>query len=747
MSQSGDGIVDEEFALSKLVMDYMEEYSIYVSEDRSIPSIVDGLKPSQRRLIFTAVNDMRQKPTDKTSKIAKLVGRTMGDYHPHGDAGLTGALVNLTSSAEIRYPLFTQQGNFGDKNFGDKAAAPRYIENVINELGLALTQDVEFVPRVPNFDGTLWEPVMFVPPLPMALVMGSEGIGSGAATNLPGHTIEDVCAAAIAYIQNENCRYSTLISALNAPEYVSGGNLMDYEHNVEALTQIYTTGSGTLYYEPKWVIEKSDEGRWSHMLRVKSFCPTVDVFTFINNETLLEMVESRTIELIDLSAGSKDIDVRIYCNDLAMLADSIIPMFQDFSKSYNMTFVDYKDKEGGGLQKTIIKADVKYIISRWLSFRRTVVRSRLENKIETLSYDLEKLLVQYYLATHEIEREMMIKAPDAESLQDILLNVMMFNERQAEYAPKIQIRTIMKLNEDELLDAMAKLEANIASLTAQLGNIDGLIVSELKQLSKQFANGRKVTIYENNKLPKIVENNHLCVAKADWSLVTSISWPRGGTGFNGQLKSATQAKKLLTAVTWEGNIHQFKPYSTPNIGKDTAIAGVVSDKHQYIVALTETNGTLIVRPNYEYGKVVKANKDNIVCATGIDKKDIGVLIKFSDGSWMALDTKYLISLSMDKVSHGLEIWQSEDVMPIEVINIPAGGSLAKKVGGTLKELNLATMLSDFANTLLASTGEVFAIGGYNLVSLTTSKSALLNMDDVFSSADKITACYPLMQEL
>ena len=233
-------------------------YAMSVITDRALPDARDGLKPVQRRTLY----DMRElgilydRPYRKS---ARIVGDTMGKYHPHGDSSIYEALVVMTQDFKKGLPLVDGHGNFGNIE-GDGAAAMRYTEarlQKITQEGLLADLDKDVVDFVPNFDETDTEPSVLPAKFPNLLVNGAEGIAVGMATNIPPHNLIEVIDAAKAYMQDENITVRELMKYIKGPDFPTGGIIC----NKDELLEIYETGQGKIKVRGKVDVEKSKGGR------------------------------------------------------------------------------------------------------------------------------------------------------------------------------------------------------------------------------------------------------------------------------------------------------------------------------------------------------------------------------------------------------------------------------------------------------------------------------------------------------
>jgi DNA gyrase subunit A len=245
--------IEEEMKTSYL------NYAMSVIVARALPDVRDGLKPVHRRLLF-AMDELGLRPGASTKKSARITGDAMGKYHPHGDLSLYDALVRMAQDFSLRYPLVQGQGNFGSVD-GDPPAASRYTEAKLSKVGEEMLIDLEkeTVDFVPNYDGSLKEPVVLPGAFPNLLVNGSSGIAVGMATNMPPHNLIEVCNAICAYIENPECTIEDLMKHVTAPDFPTGGIIFGRRGVKEA----YRSGRGKIIVRGKFNIETSKTGKES----------------------------------------------------------------------------------------------------------------------------------------------------------------------------------------------------------------------------------------------------------------------------------------------------------------------------------------------------------------------------------------------------------------------------------------------------------------------------------------------------
>ena len=279
-------------------------YALSVITSRALPDVRDGLKPVQRRILYTMWQQGLTADA-KHRKCAKVVGDVMGSFHPHGDAAIYETLVRMAQPFSLRYPLVDGSGNFGSLD-GDAAAAMRYTECRLTRISDELLAEIEqdTVPYRPNYDGTKTEPVVLPARLPNLLINGATGIAVGMATNIPPHNLGEVCTALIRLLENDELGNAQLCKYIKGPDFPTGGQILN---SPEEIKQIYRTGSGSIRLRGTWDI--GEETRSTKTIFIDSVPYTVNKSQLV--EQIAEVVLSRKLpQLLDVKDVSTD-DVRI----------------------------------------------------------------------------------------------------------------------------------------------------------------------------------------------------------------------------------------------------------------------------------------------------------------------------------------------------------------------------------------------------------------------------------------------------
>ena len=355
-------------------------YALSVITSRALPDVRDGLKPVQRRILYT-MWQQNLTADSKHRKCAKVVGDVMGSYHPHGDAALYETLVRMAQPFSLRYPLIDGSGNFGSLD-GDSAAAMRYTECRLARLSDEMLEEIErqTVQFRPNYDGTRTEPVVLPARIPNLLINGATGIAVGMATNVPPHHLGEVCTALIKLLDNPDLSSVQLCRYVKGPDFPTGGRILN---TAEELKEIYKSGSGTIRLRATW--EEGPTSRGGRTIYITSIPYAMNKAGLV--ERIAEVVMSRKLPpLVDVKDVSTD-DVRIEL-ELKRDADPQLVMAYLFKHTplqtnifVNLTcLIPTENPEVGRPERL----DLKAILWHFLHFRLEVVTNRLEHELEAL---------------------------------------------------------------------------------------------------------------------------------------------------------------------------------------------------------------------------------------------------------------------------------------------------------------------------------------------------------------------------
>ncbi|MXZ71859.1 MAG: DNA topoisomerase 4 subunit A [Acidobacteria bacterium] len=378
---AGQGGGDDVVTLDAAAESRYLNYALSVITSRALPDVRDGLKPVQRRILYT-MWQQRLRADAKPRKCAKVVGDVMGSYHPHGDTAIYDTLVRMAQPFTLRAPLIDGSGNFGSLD-GDGAAAMRYTECRLAPISAELLAEIdqETVPFQPNYDGTRQEPVVLPARMPNLLVNGATGIAVGMATNIPPHNLGEVSTALVNLVDNLELTSAELARWVKGPDFPTGGTLVN---TPDELRQIYVTGGGTLRIRATW--EPARAHRGSKTVHITSVPYGVNKAQLV--ERIAEVVIGRKLpHLLDVKDVSAD-DVRIEL-ELKREADERKVMAYLFRHTplqstfpVNLTCLVPTEHAGVGRPERL---DLKAVLMHFLSFRLEVVTRRLEHELAALT--------------------------------------------------------------------------------------------------------------------------------------------------------------------------------------------------------------------------------------------------------------------------------------------------------------------------------------------------------------------------
>jgi DNA gyrase subunit A len=469
-------------------------YALSVITSRALPDVRDGLKPVQRRILYT-MWQQNLTADAKHRKCAKVVGDVMGSYHPHGDAALYETLVRMAQPFSLRYTLVDGSGNFGSLD-GDSAAAMRYTEcrlaRISDEMLTEIEQDT--VPFRPNYDGTKTEPVVLPARLPNLLINGTTGIAVGMATNIPPHNLGEVCTALVKLLDNEEIGNSQLCRYIKGPDFPTGGQILN---SGEELKAIYRTGSGSIRLRGTW--DLGPETRSTKTIHIDSVPYTVNKAQLV--ERIAEVVISRKLpQLLDVKDLSTE-DVRIAL-EMKKDADEKMIMAYLFKHTplqinfaVNLTCLLPTENPEVGRPERL---DLKQILWHFLHFRLEVVTKRLEHELAALKKRIHILegFETVFDALDEIIK--IIRKSDGKS--DAADKVMKRFELDAEQTDAILELKIYRLARLEILIIRNELEEKrkrSRQITTLLKDEDSrwkLVRGEIEEMSEKYGDKRRTTI-------------------------------------------------------------------------------------------------------------------------------------------------------------------------------------------------------------------------------------------------------------
>ena len=469
-------------------------YAMSVIVGRALPDARDGLKPVQRRVLF-AMSELGLKHNTAYKKSARIVGETMGKYHPHGDSAIYDTMVRLAQNWNLRYPLVDGQGNFGSVD-GDSAAAMRYTEARLSWLGELMLSNIDedTIDWAMNFDESLKEPMTLPCIMPNLLVNGSTGIAVGMATNIPPHNLREVVNVLCWLIENEiepeQAELKDIMTYLPGPDFPTGGEIAGRAGIIEA----YSTGRGKITVRGKTHVEENKRGRQSIIITEIPYAVNKTMLL----EAMVKSVQDKEIEGISEIRDESDRDGLRIVIELQRDADSDFITRQLYKRTQlqatfgviNLALVD---------QHPVI-LNINQMLGLYLNYRRDVVRRRTEYRLKQ-AQAREHIIEGLKKALENIESVIKIirannSAPEAKAALQLELG---FSDGQAQAILDMRLQRLTGLERSRLDDEQKKLLADIASFQNILADkkvLDGVIRDELKELSSRFGDERRTEITE-----------------------------------------------------------------------------------------------------------------------------------------------------------------------------------------------------------------------------------------------------------
>ena len=554
----------------------MIPYAEHVIMDRAIPRVEDGMKPVQRRILFT-MNELGITPDTPYRKCARIVGDCLGKYHPHGDSSVYDALVRLAQDFSMRGTLVDGHGNFGSVD-GDSAAAMRYTEARMTPLAMLMLKDIDkdTVPFRLNFDDTLKEPDMLPASFPNLLVNGAGGIAVGLATNIPPHNLRESINAVIAQIDNPDITVDELMQIIPAPDFPTGGILL----NTPELRAAYETGRGKLLLRAKTHIEDGTAGR--------KLIVITEIPYQVNKSAMLEKILRLSEE--KKAALGCIYDIRDESDRTGMRAVIELRRDADVDKVLAYLF-KYSDMQVTFGVNMVAIADGK---PRLLSLRRMIryyIRHRKNVITARTQYELDKakarahILEGLMIAVDNLDEviQLIRKSENPKAAKAGLMERFGLTEIQAQAILDMRLQRLTGLEILALRKEYAELLKTIAELEAILNDekkLMNVIKKELKAVADQFGDDRRTTIEEvHNVVEALVKEEKV----AEEALVTFSregylrrSWPKAKKAAqteDGQpddppvYSFETDTEHTLFFFTNIGNCYQLNVGALPEMNK------------------------------------------------------------------------------------------------------------------------------------------------------------------------------------
>ncbi|MFO1409455.1 MAG: DNA topoisomerase IV subunit A [Steroidobacteraceae bacterium] len=474
------------------------DYSMYVILDRALPALGDGLKPVQRRIVYS-MSELGLSAASKHKKSARTVGDVIGKFHPHGDSACYEAMVHMAQEFAYRYPIVDGQGNWGSADDPKSFAAMRYTESRLTRYADTLLDELGegTVDWGPNFDGSLEEPLLLPARLPNLLLNGASGIAVGMATDIPPHNLREVAAACIALLDDPELSTRALMKHVKGPDLPTGAEIVSPRSE---LVEFYDKGTGSFRARCTWEVEKESGSIVITQLPFQvSGSRVQEQVAQQMREKKLPMVEDVRDESDHENPTRLVIEPRSNRVDVEQLMAHLFAT-TDLERSYrvnlNVIALDGRPRVMG----------LKALLAEWLEFRRRTVRRRLQHRLEKVARRLHLLdgMLIAYLNLDEVIR--IIRREDEP--RPVLIKRFKLSEEQAEYILETRLRQLARLEEMKIRDeqkSLAEERAELEAILASKARLTKLIRSEIQQDAEEYGDERRTRIVEREAAQAIDE--------------------------------------------------------------------------------------------------------------------------------------------------------------------------------------------------------------------------------------------------
>ncbi|HHU73153.1 MAG TPA: DNA topoisomerase 4 subunit A [Clostridiales bacterium] len=668
-----DQIIQLDF--SEEMKNSYRDYAMSVIISRALPDVRDGLKPVQRRILFSMM-ELGLDPNKPHRKSARIVGDTMGKYHPHGDSSIYDALVRMTQDYSLMLPLVDGHGNFGSID-GDGAAAMRYTEARLSPGAMTLLDHLEkgLIEFAPNFDDSEQEPTVLPAMIPNLLINGTTGIAVGMATNIPPHNPEEVINGVIAYIDNPNISMEKLMDYIPAPDFPTGGIIV----NQDDIPSIYESGEGKIRIRSKVEIEPGDNGR-------KNIVITEIPYTVAGNKTklvesLATLVKDKVFdEIFDVRDESSKEGIRIVIEvkkdrDIENLLNGLYKK-TPMEDTYSVNLLAVKDQQPNIFNlKSLISEFVDFQVELY-SKEYNYLLEKAQKRLEIVdglikATDVIDLIIEILRGSSSIKQAKAclmegntqgIKFKSKESEKEAA--TLDFTERQADAILSMQLSKLIGLEILKLHEENSTLLSQIEEYKKVLGSTKELykvIKGRLREFKKKFQTPRRTLLINATTSDYIeevkVEDIYVLIDRFGYTKsVDNTSYSRASEDSLNEYSHIIQMKNTdkLCCFTDQGNMHQVKAENIPRCkmkDRGTLIHNLCKLDNETVVLFTSFEelfeGQLLFTTKNGYIKQVsgaefETNRSQIN-ATKLEEDDQLVSVKLlSAGDILANNRKVIL---------------------------------------------------------------------------------------------------------
>ena len=569
------------------------DYAMSVIASRALPDVRDGLKPVQRRVLFSMI-ELGNSPDKPHRKCARIVGDTMGKYHPHGDSSIYGALVNMAQEWNFRYPLVDGHGNFGSVD-GDAAAAMRYTEARLSKISMELLADInkDTVDFAPNFDETEQEPVVLPSKYPNLLVNGTTGIAVGMATNIPPHNLREVVSAVVKIIDNRveedrNTEIEELLPLVKAPDFPTGGIIL----GTRAVEEAYRTGRGKIKVRAVCNIETMENG--------KSQIIVTELPYMVNKARLIEKIaelhkEKKIDGITDLRDESDREGMRI-----------VIELRKDVNANVLLNKL-YKHTQlqdtFGVIMLALVNNQPK--VMSLLDMLKYYIKHQEDVVTRRTKYDLKKaeerdhILQGLLIALDNIDEviKIMRSSKTTQEAKDRLIERFGLTEIQAQAIADMRLRQLTGLESEKIEAEHQELLIKIKELKEILADkkvLLGVIKKEMQETADKYGDDRRTKIGfddDDISIEDMITDENVVIAMTNLGYIKRMTMDnfhtqnRGGKGIKGMSTIQddyiedllmTNTHNDVMFFTNMGRVYRLKAYEIPEAGRTARGTAIIN---------------------------------------------------------------------------------------------------------------------------------------------------------------------------
>ncbi len=593
------------------------DYAMSVIVSRALPDVADGLKPVQRRILFS-MHQMGLTSDKVTRKSARIVGDVLGKFHPHGDLPVYDALARMTQNFSLRYTLIDGQGNFGSID-GDPPAAMRYTEAKLSKLAEEMLSDIEkeTVAFQANFDNSLKEPIVLPGKVPNLLINGASGIAVGMTTNIPPHNLSEVVDAIIEVIKNPNIEIDKLLEIVPAPDFPTAGFVYK-----DGITELYKTGRGAITARGK---TNTDEERGRERIIVTEIPYQVNKSVLI--EDIARLVQSKKLQDIsDIRDESSKGKIRIVI-ELRRGANSKVVL----NRLYNLTSLQTRFN---GILLALVDGvprilNLREIIEQFIKHRQVVVRKRTDFELRKAE-DRQHIVSGLLIALKNLDNiiTLLKKSQNVSEASQELVKKFNLSVKQAEAILDMRLARLTALEHKKLKDENEELTRKIEEFKRILGSekeILEIIRKELLEIKKRYGDDRRTKILERMQAfsdRDLVQRENVVITLTSKGYIKRLpsniykEQRRGGKGITGtELTTGDFVQNIFTCNTHDyllfftnnGKAYALQCYQVPEgtrYAKGKALVNLLNLKDESVT-------TTISVKNFE-GNLLLITKDGII---------------------------------------------------------------------------------------------------------------------------------------